>query len=285
MITTRLAGGLGNQLFQYAAGRAVAAACTDTLQLDTRATIAGTHAEYALDHFAIPALVATSAKLPPAKNRPIPYAMWRYLGQSPKILREKGLGFDPSILENCGDHYLHGYWQTDKYFRSIGPLLRAELAIITPPSAENAQALEDIAKTRSVSLHVRRGDYVSVQKNSSIYGTCDAAYYDRALAHMVEKCSDDFTVYVFSNDPDWARENLSFDHETRIFDHNGSDKHYEDLRLMSACEHNIIVNSTFSWWGAWLNPSTRKQVVAPSNWFQGDKVINPDIIPEEWHQL
>lgn len=283
MITTRLFGGLGNQLFQYAAGRALAEAAGERLQIDARMSRPGTHMEYGLDDFAIKAPVG--ADLPPGKNQPLAYIVWRGLGRSPKLVREKGLGFDPSILSLRGDYYLHGYWQSEKYFKDVIDDLRDEFRIITPASDDNVRALDEISQGPSVSLHVRRGDYVSVDKNEGIHGTCDANYYEKALNLIAEKTGQEPVIYVFSNDAVWAEENLNFRFKTRFFKHNGFDQPHEDLRLMAACDHNIIVNSTFSWWGAWLNPSPTKVVVAPSQWFQSKDMVNPDIIPDTWETI
>ncbi|MEM9584993.1 MAG: alpha-1,2-fucosyltransferase [Pseudomonadota bacterium] len=285
MITSRIFGGLGNQLFQYAAGRAVALAGGDRLQLDARMPPRAKHFSYALDHFNVAAGPAMATDLPPGKNQPLRYVFWRGLGLRPKILREKGLGFDASLLERRGDYYLHGYWQSEKYFKAIESRLRDELTIITPPSEENARWLDDISNVPSVSVHVRRSDYLSSANGTGTYATCDEAYYLAALDTLAEKVGKDLVVFVFSDDPAWARENLRFAFETRYAGHNGMDKHYEDMRLIAACHHNIIANSTFSWWGGWLNANPEKQVVAPKKWFNSTEQVNPDIIPEGWITL
>lgn len=285
MITSRIFGGLGNQLFQYAAGRALALQNGDALQLDARLAGPGTHASYALDHFNIAAGPASPSDLPPAKDQPVRYAMWRAFGRNPKFEREKGLGLNPRFFDLRGDVYLHGYWQSELYFNKIEPQLREDLRIVTPPSDENTRWLADIGGVTAVSLHVRRGDYLAGGASNASLGTCDAAYYQRALDTVAAKVGEDLVVFVFSDDPDWARNNLEFSFETRFAGHNGSDKHYEDLRLISACDHNVIANSTFSWWGAWLNANPQKCVVAPTKWFNTDSDKNPDVIPASWQRV
>ena len=280
MIISRLFGGLGNQLFQYATARAVAHAGGQPLLLDTRLAPPGDHWAYALNHFAIEARIAESSELPPDKSKPLAYAAWRLFGRSPRFRRENGLGFDQTLLDERGDRYLHGYFQSEKYFAHLEDKLRQELRITTPPDDLNAKWLDEISACTSVSIHLRRGDYISDAK--SAYASCDAAYYQRALDHIGRQTKNDLTIFVFSNDPDWAKENLSFDHPTRFADHNGSDAPHEDMRLMSACTHNIIANSTFSWWSAWLNGNPEKIVVAPENWFATPKLTNPDIMPNSW---
>ncbi len=282
MITSRIFGGLGNQLFQYAAGRALALVGNDQLQLDTRLVPEAQHGAYALKHFNIAAAPASSDQLPPSKDKPVRYGLWRKFGRSPRFLREKGLGFDPTVLEQRGDVYLHGYWQSEKYFAACADQLREDLIITTPPSAENETWLHDIKNVPSVSLHLRRGDYLSAASGGASTATCDEAYYQRALDQIVSETGIDPVVFVFSDDPNWALENLRFSFETRFAGHNGADKHYEDIRLISACQHNIIANSTFSWWGGWLNANPEKRVIAPKKWFKTDEDLNPDIIPADW---
>lgn len=284
MITSRIFGGLGNQLFQYATGRALALRAGDSFQLDARLAPEGDHWAYALGHFNIAGSVAEPALLPPDKAQPLRYAAWRYFGGAPKLFRERGLGFDASVAALQGDAYLHGYFQSERYFADHAQTIRDELQIITPPSDENKRWADDILSAPSVSLHLRRGDYVS-GKGAGTHASCDAAYYERALAHIAAHMKDEPVVFVFSDDPVWARENLELPFEMRVAGHNGSDKHYEDMRLIAACRHNVIANSTFSWWGAWLNANQDKRVVAPEQWFADPKLSNPDITPNGWARV
>ncbi|MFY0693321.1 MAG: alpha-1,2-fucosyltransferase [Paracoccaceae bacterium] len=286
MIIARIFGGLGNQLFQYATARAAAMRAGVPLALDVReANRQLPHQRFALDHFDIKARIAQPQDLPPDRTQRLRYALWRYLGGAPRFTRENGLGLNAEILGIGDGHYLHGYFQTEKYFADVAQALRRELRIITPPSDENRAAMELIRSGPSVSVHLRRGDYVTSQKGAATHGTCDAAYYTRALAHIAQASQSAPRAFVFSDDPDWARDNLELGVETHVFGQNGPEQHYEDLRLMSACEHNVIANSTFSWWGAWLNGSETGLVVAPKNWYANPKLQNPDIIPERWIRL
>lgn len=282
MITVRLFGGLGNQLFQYAAGRALALTRCVPLQLDARLAPPGSHWAYGLGHFNIAAAPASEDALPPGKDRKLAYAAWRAAGRSPRLIREKGLGYQPERFEQEGDLYLHGYWQSEKYFKAQEAQLREDLTITTPPGPEDQRFLDLIGNAPAVSLHLRRGDYVASAKSGATHGTCDAAYYDRALQLVAERMSEAPQIFVFSDDAAWARDNLRFPFETHFVGHNGPDQPHQDLRLMSACQHHVIVNSTFSWWGAWMNPREGKTVVAPKDWFANPKLANPDIIPEGW---
>lgn len=284
MIYVRLVGGLGNQLFQYACARAVALRHGVEVVLDTRELARGAaHAVYGLDRFAISARIGTTGELPPARGQVIRYALWRAGGMRPRFLRERGLGVNPAVLAAADDSYLHGYFQSEGYFRDQAAVIRDDLSILAAPAGENARWLERIAaEPRAVSLHVRRGDYVGSSKGAAVHGTCDAAYYMRAVATIRERAGIEPLLFVFSDDPVWARENLRPGAEMVVLDHNTASAAVEDLRLMGACRHHIIANSSFSWWGAWRNPSPDKVVVAPMRWFADPGLNNPDICPAEW---
>lgn len=278
----RLVGGAGNQLFQYATARAVAEKNRAELLLDAREThILGGKHPYALEHFNIQARIASESELPPHRSRKLRYLSWRYLGRNPRFVREKGLGFNANVLTLGPNCYLHGYFQSEQYFNSISHILREELRIVSQSDTHNRKILEDIKNCNSVALHIRRGDYLS--SGSKIYAACKLSYYEGAIAHIYQQ-SGPMILYVFSDDPDWVRKNLKTEHPIVFSDQNQGERYLEDLRLMSSCKHNIIANSTFSWWGAWLNPDPAKIVVAPSSWFI-DKSYNPDIIPADWYQL
>ena len=149
-------------------------------------------------------------------------------------------------------------------------------------SAKNIVTGRIKAEPRAVSLHVRRGDYVSNSKVTERHGICTPDYYTQALAHVAQKMEGDPIIYAFSDDPEWVRGNLKLPAEIRIVGHNDSSKNIEDLRLMSACRHHIIANSSFSWWAAWLNPRADKIVAAPARWFADPAYANPDILADGW---
>ena len=284
-VISRLHGGLGNQLFQYAAGRAVALRTGAELLLDTRQYTPKNPFQYDLGHFAIQARVAAEAELPPARNRPLAYAWWRKFGRSPRFVREQGLGYNAPIATLGADCYLHGYFQSQRYFEDIAPTLWSELSFREPISGDNARMGERIGSGPSVSMHIRRGDYVTNAKAQAAHGSTDLAYYQRALDTVRSQSGQDPVVYLFSNDPDWVRDNIKLDAELVPVAINDGKTAHEDLRLMSLCGHNIIANSTFSWWGAWLNPAHDKIVVAPAQWFADPKLSNPDITPPGWLRI
>ncbi|WP_394690972.1 alpha-1,2-fucosyltransferase [Hoeflea sp.] len=285
MIISRIHGGLGNQLFQYAVGRAVALRTGSELLLDTRAFTGANPFQFDLGHFEIQARVATERELPPAKNRPLAYAWWRRFGRAPRFVREQGLGYNEGIATIGSNSYLHGYFQSQRYFDEIAPTLWQDLTFKQEPRGENARMAERIRSAPSVSMHIRRGDYLNSAKGRSVHGGPDLGFYKRALDQVRQRSGSDPIVYLFSNDPDWVRDNMKMDAELVPVAINDGKTAHEDLRLMSLCNHNIIANSTFSWWGAWLNPSLEKVVVAPAKWFSDPDLSNPDITPPGWLRI
>lgn len=281
-ITVRLFGGAGNQLFQYAAGRALADHLGCALALDSRYVAGSRDRGDCFTHFAR-ARFTRDIALPPAKtDGTLRYALWRAFGRAPRFHREKGLGFDPGFFDLPPGTYLHGYWQSPRYFAGIAERLREDLSFTTSLDPPNADMAAHIAQAAvPVALHVRRGDYTA----GDSYAACPPDYYRRAAAHLAQSNDRPLTCFVFSNDPAWARQNLALGHETVIVDLNDETTGHFDMALMARCAHNVIANSTFSWWGAWLNPSPAKTVIAPAEWFAKDKLYNPDLCPPDWVRL
>lgn len=277
MITTRLHGRLGNQMFQYAAARALAHRLGCGVALDGRG--AELRGEGVLTRvFDLP--LSAAPKLPPLKQHaPLRYGLWRGLGLAPRFRRERGLGYNPAFETWEDGCYLHGYWQSERYFAEIADLIRTDFTFPDFSNSKNAEMAARIIEGNAISLHVRRGDYVAL----SAHVLCDQAYYEAALTRLLEGLPQDApTVYVFSDDPDWAKANLPLPCKKVVVDFNGPDTDFEDMRLMSLCRHNIIGNSSFSWWAAWLNANPQKRVAGPTNWFGDPKLSNPDILPSQW---
>nr|WMC98750.1 alpha-1,2-fucosyltransferase [Aminobacter aminovorans] len=283
-IVSTIYGGLGNQMFQFAMGRAMALRSRSALVLDTRWFDSSPSVSFRLGHFNIGPAV-TSGTLPPRRRQErLSYYLWHATGRFPTRVRENGLGFDPAMLSPRSNLWLDGYWQSECYFADCIEVIANDFRIVTPPSPENARHLAAIAACPAISLHVRRGDYL-LPENQALFAACSRQYYARAVDMMMSKMTEEPVIYVFSDDPDWARDNLAFPVEKRVMGHNGRDADYEDMRLMSACRHHIIANSSFSWWGAWLNPSPDKIVIGPAEWFADPKASNPDILPDGWLPL
>jgi hypothetical protein len=210
------------------------------------------------------------------------YGLWRLFGRQPRFQRETGLGFNAGFFDLPDDSYLHGYWQSEKYFAHAADQLRADLTLTVPLDPANQSMVQRIeAADVAVSVHVRRGDYLG----DGGFAACPPEYYNAAVVRLVEELGRPITCFVFSNDPAWAKANLTLGSETVIVDINDETAGHFDMHLQSLCDHNIIANSTFSWWGAWLRETTEKRVIAPKNWFAPGKPSNPDICPARWIRL
>lgn len=280
-IFSRLFGGAGNQLFQYAAGRALADHLGCELVLDSRYVAGNQDRGDCFAHFGH-ARFTHGAALPPAKSDGmLRYGLWRLAGRDPRFYREKGLGFDATLFDQPPGTYLHGYWQSERYFADIADQLRRDLVFTTPLDGANAEMAAQIDQAKTpVSFHVRRGDYLA----AGAYAVCTPDYYRAAAAHLAERLGP-LTCFVFSNDPAWARDNLTLGQDTVVVDINDETTGHFDLRLQSLCAHHVIANSTFSWWAAWLNLSAEKKVIAPKHWFAEGTLSNPDICPPGWTRL
>lgn len=290
MIYVRMIGGLGNQMFQYAAGRRLALHHKTNLTLDTswfgtKDPSGAAVRTYELNCFAIE---ATPTDTPAANYEPsgrIGRVLHRLnLSGKRKIITESSLGFDPQILELPDGIVLNGYWQNDQYFKDVSDAIRADFNFVPKPSTQNIKMAAQIATTTAVSLHIRRGDYVASKVTNHYHGTSPLDYYYAAIKQLVAAVPNP-TFYVFSDDPEWCKANLKLDYPTVFVDHNPPDKGYEDMRLMSLCQHHIIANSSFSWWGAWLGINPDKQVFAPKIWFKDEAANANHSLPKAWTRL
>lgn len=292
-VTTRLMGGLGNQMFQYAAGRAIALRRGVPLALDLDflegpVPDGTTPRRYALQPFAIDARFAgeTERALRPA-GRPGRLARWRDALTPPArkpYLQERTAALDTRLLAAGGDVYLEGYWQCPGYFEAVGDRIRQDFALRQPAEGRNRELLEEIAAApAALALHVRRGDYVSNPAAAQVHGVCDLDYYQRAIRWLDARAGD-LRYFVFSDDPEWVRSQLHIGHPSCHVAHNGDAPH-EDLRLMAACRHFVIANSSFSWWGAWLGRAPDRLVIAPRRWALDPALEVPDRFPAGWIRL
>lgn len=289
MIITRLQGGLGNQMFQYAAGLRLALARGTCLKLDLSLLddpSAVTKRAFALGDFPIRAGLAGPEDLArvAARERSLPRRLARRLGRGAGAT-ERHFHFDPAVLSLPDDSCLRGYWQSERYFADVADSVRRDFTL-GPPAGRNAALLEEISACNAVSLHVRRGDYVTHPRVRAMHGTCTLDYYRRATAFVAERVKDP-VFFLFSDDPEWTRAHLDLDDAgpARVVDHNAPEQGHEDMRLMSRCAHHVIVNSSFSWWGAWLDPRPEKIVVAPDPWFRDAPHDTRDLLPEGWVRL
>lgn len=291
MIITRLQGGMGNQMFQYAFGRALALRNKVSLGLDisflldrTPRLKGITFRNYMLDVFNIQGRVVAQSEIPVQYRVSkgffgiyINYIIRKFL--KPKGV-EKSTAFDSSIFDLGANAYLNGFWQSEKYFKNIEDIIRADFSLKIPLSDTVRTIAEKIQCCDAVSIHVRRGDYVTTKNGRDVLGACSLEYYVEAIS-LIRKKVPNPTFFVFSDDIEWCREHIVTGDNTTFI----SGQDYEDLTLMSMCKHNIIANSTFSWWGAWLNSNKNKMVIAPQKWYNDLSYSSENLIPEDWIHL
>lgn len=287
MIITKLIGGLGNQMFQYAIGRNLAHTNNTELKLDITGyeKQAGiTLRKYMLHVFNIQETLASKSEINKLKKNSL---IWKFVRKinpyfkNNSYIEEKCFHFDPNILDISDNVYLNGSWQSEKYFSDISDIIRREFTLKNNPNKTSDQILTTIDSVNSVSLHIRRGDYVSNPLASQILGLLSLDYYENALAFITKKVKN-AQVFVFSDDIVWAKKNLKTTLPISFIDHNNENMDSEDLRLMIHCKHHIIANSSFSWWGAWLSDNSQKIVVAPKRWFSNPNLDTKDLIPQDW---
>jgi len=275
MIIIQLKGGLGNQMFQYAMGRRVAHANNTDLKLDiswfNNIGVNYTPRKYSLQPFNIIENFASINEIKALKRG-------RIHNLTKRILTKER--FSNNV-------YLSGYWQNEKYFKDIEDIIRKEFTLKKPI---RNKYIDLINHTNSVSLHIRRGDYVINPEYRKTLGACPLSYYHKAIRNILNFVTHPH-FFIFSDDIKWAKNNLKFKHPVTFVSNKeqyllkNTNTDYEDLILMSKCKHNIIANSSFSWWGAWLNSNPDKIVIAPKKWFNDLSLTNKDLIPELWMKI
>ncbi|MES2278857.1 MAG: alpha-1,2-fucosyltransferase [Bacteroidota bacterium] len=204
------------------------------------------------------------------------------------IYTENSLKFNPSVFHIKPPAYLNGFWQSENYFKVNEALVRENLTFKQPLNSQSQHLANILANQgNAVSVHIRRGDYVSSQTTNQIHGICSVRYYQQAIAALQSKLDNPY-FYFFSDEPEWVEENIIFGlANCCLISHNQGPDSWQDMALMSKCKHHIIANSSFSWWGAWLNPAKEKIVIAPQNWFntQTDYFNDTDIVPKNWIKM
>jgi len=292
MVVTNLIGGLGNQMFQYAAGRALSLQYKTPLRLDISGFANyGLHQGFELHRvFNCSAEVASKTDVRRTLGwQSLPFVRRVLLRPSMAAFRHENYIIEPhfyywpSFHQLTKDSYLQGYWQSEKYFTDVATQIREDFTFKLPMKNKDAELVLDMNQLNSVSLHVRRGDYASNPEATSVHGLCSIEYYQMAIKYISERVHLP-NLYIFSDDIAWVKNNLKIDFPHHYINHNHGAESFNDMRLMSLCKHHIIANSSFSWWGAWLNASVDKIVVAPHRWFAID-ADESDLIPSGWTRL
>lgn len=292
MIVTRIKGGLGNQLFSYAAGRRLALANNTEMVIDDVSGFARDFTyqrSYQLHPFRIPCRIATKCeRLEPfsriRRGMKIKLNQFRTF-EHRTYIKQEGVDFDPRLLRVQGKRriYLDGYWQSEDYFKDFEATIRSELQISAPEDPKNRACAFQIQSGPSVAVHVRFFNPPGVSGNDN----APAKYYRQAIA-LMEKNYPGAHYFIFSDRPESARAMIPLKNNrvTCVFHNDGDAQAYADLWLMTLCDHYIIANSTFSWWGAWLGESYGTMVIAPSLQLKEEDGVTswnfPGQLPQRW---
>lgn len=296
MIAVKLMGGLGNQMFQYASAKALALHHHVPVCVDLSFLNANTNGEYTKRNYELN--IFNLKELFPNKRQQKFIScissnnLFNKLSIKAPILfpfsyrPEKSAAFQTDFFTYPKNTYLAGFWQSEKYFKKYELEIKNSFLFTDAPDKNNLAWIKKIQSCTSISIHIRRGDYITDNKTFSFHGICSNEYYRTALQYILSKVrSTSVELFLFSDDKEWGRKNLQFNYPTHIIDCNTGLKSYEDMRLMSLCQHNIIANSSFSWWGAWLNNNPSKIIAAPAKWFNDPNLNTNDIIPETWEKI
>ncbi len=287
MILVRLNGGLGNQLFQYAAGYALAKKNNDILKIDL--------SSYAQNKSRLPEILKLSISAKIADDEEVrryrnPHGIISKVNRfiSQKIYKKYHVDWEPDLLDQAGNIYLDGYFQSDLYFNNCSEDLLREFQMPQMRLSNISHIITLIlGLPNCVSVHVRRGDYVADDKTKILHDICGNSYFEEAIAR-VESIHGRCTFLIFSDDIDWVRSNMNLPNSSlyisgRIRSDGDVLDSVDELYLMSICKHHIISNSTFSWWGAYLNSNFEKEIFYPSLWNRSPFFKHKYIIPSSWN--
>jgi len=292
MIISHIIGGLGNQMFQYALGRSLSLQREQSLLLDV-----SDFADYSLHQgfelgrvFVCPVAIASTKEVKsvlgwqanPLLKKRLASPRWARL-RSANFVVEPHFRYWADIQYLPSSAYLQGYWQSVRYFQNITAIIRDDFNFKLPLNDKNVALVQKISQVNAVSLHVRRGDYIQNPVTLSIHGLCSLNYYQAAVQYIAEMVEQP-VFFIFSDDMAWVKANLTLPFPSHYINHNQGSESHNDMRLMSLCQHHIIANSSFSWWGAWLNANPTKIVITPKQWFSDDKNVN-DLLPSDWIRL
>lgn len=292
MIVVRLRGGLGNQMFQYALGKRIAHEFNTTLKLDLTSLLKTydselvTNRDYQLDIFNL----EPSFLIQPNLLRQLDKLGLNFVSQflkgikllGIKTYKEKTFTVEDWLIKNAKDNTLYsGYWQSESYFEAAENELRKDFEFKESLSQQAQDLYDKIASVNAVCVHMRRGDYVG---NQAFNGS-NLDYFYNAAAH-INRQTERPHFFVFSDDPEWCKENVKFEQDFTVIDYQTKKvKFKEDLQLMSSCQHFIMSASSFSWWAVWLSNKKGNIVIAPEPWFLNSFNDERDLVSKDWVRL
>ena len=282
-IVVRLIGGLGNQLFQYALGRQISLLKQVPLKLDLSAFQNDPDRSFALHRYNIAATIASDKEVArytafydhntlfarlyrKAESKILPRFKRRYFKEIDYYV------YDDEVMQVAPKVLIEGFWQHCRYFENLDPRVLKELTLKEKFLNAIPAVISEIKQNdTAVALHVRRGDYVANPDNLNWFGVMPVSYYQQAIDYIRNQIVKP-VFYIFSDDLEWAKQNIVTDASVVYVDIDGGTKDYLELYAMSTCRHNIIANSSFSWWGAFLNTNPNKIVIAPEQWIAAPEV-------------
>ena len=280
MIIVRVTGGLGNQMFQYAMYKSLEKK-GKLVKLDSKSfyETKKEHNGYELERiFDIKPNKPTKEDLEKFDENNIStlFKIKRKLfGDKKFVYDTKEYVFNKDVYK-LKNSYLNGYWQSIKYFEGSENDIKKDFRFKNQLDNKNLEILNEIENSNSISIHIRRGDYMSPE-NYNMYGCIATPTYYKKAIKVIEEKVENPTFFVFSNDMDWVKKNIQINSRVFYIDINSGNGSYKDMQLMSNCKHNIIANSSFSWWGAWLNENKNKIVIAPKKWINREDVDSDKI--------
>ncbi len=281
--------GLGNQMFQYAFGVAASMESNVPLALDISKYDyqfgRDTKREFLLHHFNIQTPIApneATAKF----HKKLPVLIRRIKN---KLHPKNSYVFDPGELRVKDEKYYEGYWQTEKYFKKYEKTIRTELTLKNPLGMEAQKAMEEIRECQrqgieTICIHVRRGDLITNKHAGAAFESKGTEYFRKGIEVIDAKSDKPKHIFIATDDIEWVKKNIkphhSFSYLARpgIYD-------FEELMLMSTCDHFVIANSSFSWWAAWLGHNPNKIVIAPIAWLRDPSIPTTHVVPEEWIRI
>ena len=290
-VISQIEGGLGNQLFQYAAGRTLADRLGCELLLDLRALQTNGDRSYLLSGYSIRASIASAevlSALPSARPSRWARLKSQYAQFFPRfasfpVFWPRSFAYDSRFEDVSRPVWMVGYWQSEKYFLHNRQRILQDLRLQVL-RVEDLPCYAWIKSCNSVALHIRRGDYVSNINAAAIHGLCSLAYYEAAVSNLAAH-QPGIEVFVFSDDQVWAKANLHLSVPTHFVEPYVCEPTFADMELMAICRHHIIANSSYSWWGAWRCREVGQQVYAPLQWFNDPGVDVRDVCPVSWKRL
>lgn len=295
MIISKIKGGLGNQLFQYAFGYVLAKKNNTNLQLDL------SWFERSGEDTNGPGLIKRNCDIlilnvDFKEKSTLPVAYFKFSFQNKirnrllplkwkAFIKENNLSFNADYLAVGNNTYIEGFWQSPLYFEKYRSDILRQYTPLADINADCKKWLTLIQNTQSVAVHIRRGDYVKYPELTSIHGVLSLNYYENAMNYMRKQISD-VSFFIFTDDWEWVSAHLPRANDISFVNmHNNSG--IADMYLIRTCKHQILANSTFSWWGAWLNSYPGKIVIAPKAWYK-ENTKNEEVktlLPQHWIRL